>query len=338
MSTVTWDGTRQILVRTPADVKKGFSFLGVVKAVDGLAYDYKSTAAFQEHVYELQTELGIPIGYILQFVVQEMRLIALTEFNHLFECSDADRYVKFKAVDFETRNEQLEALALQLRRNSSLDCVKGWRDEKYAVYVEHLPYVLIERSLSSVFGIITYGIHVNGYLRDASTGELLIWVPRRSYSKATWPGMLDNLVAGGLGYPLGAYETLLKESMEEAALPEELIANEARAVGVVSYFHHNPGGTYSTEADFITGEVEYLYDIELPIDVIPKPNDDEVNDFNLMKLQQVVDSLIQGEFKPNCGLIMLDFLVRHGYVNSGNEPHYLEIVTGMHRHLPFPTR
>ncbi|AAS50687.2 ABL084Cp [Eremothecium gossypii ATCC 10895] len=337
MSTVDWDGTRQILLRTPADVQKGFSFIEIVNAVDGLSYDYQSNPAFKEHVYEFHTHSGVPIGYILQFVVQEMRLVASTEFDRLFACSDAERYVKFKETDFETRNEQLETLAQQLRSRSSLSCLKGWRNEKYAVYVEHLPYVLIERALSSVFGIITYGVHMNGYLRDASTGELLIWVPRRSYKKATWPGMLDNVVAGGLGHPHGVYDTLLKESMEEAALPEEVIRNGARAVGVVSYFYHKPGGTYSTEADFITGEIEYLYDIQLPVDVIPKPNDDEVNNFTLMTLQQVVDALIRGDFKPNCGLIMLDFLVRHGYVNSDNEPHYLEIVTKMHRHLPFPT-
>lgn len=39
------------------------------------------------------------------------------------------------------------------------------------------------------------GVHINGYVETPSGLEL--WVARRSRSKATWPGKLDHIVAGG---------------------------------------------------------------------------------------------------------------------------------------------
>ena len=50
-------------------------------------------------------------------------------------------------------------------------------------------------------------------------------------------------------------------------------------------------------------------------------------------VKQVVEALHNGEFKPNCGLILVDFLVRHGFVTPENEPNYVEISWRMHRRL-----
>ena len=41
-----------------------------------------------------------------------------------------------------------------------------------------------------------YGVQMNGYVeRD---GQKLLWIGKRSQVKHTYPGMLDQLVAGGL--------------------------------------------------------------------------------------------------------------------------------------------
>lgn len=54
--------------------------------------------------------------------------------------------------------------------------------------------------------------------------------------RCRWPGLLDNSVAGGIPYGLGPMESLIKECMEEASLPED-IAKNAKTVGCVTYFY-----------------------------------------------------------------------------------------------------
>jgi hypothetical protein len=47
--------------------------------------------------------------------------------------------------------------------------------------------------------------------------------------------------------------------------------------------------------------------------------------------------LLEDQFTPEAGLVVLDFLIRHGIVTAENEPEYLEISMGLHRCLPFPS-
>src|SRR5438045_5843313 len=54
----------------------------------------------------------------------------------------------------------------------------------------------------------------------------------------------------------------------------------------------------------------YVYDLELSEDVMCKKNDEEVQDFQLMSIQDVRDSLLCREFKPNCALVLIYFLMR----------------------------
>src|ERR1700754_3217331 len=53
----------------------------------------------------------------------------------------------------------------------------------------------LEREAVTHFGLRSYGVHLNGYVRRDD--GLSLWVPRRSRFKPTWPGLLDNTVAGG---------------------------------------------------------------------------------------------------------------------------------------------
>ena len=76
---------------------------------------------------------------------------------------------------------------------------------------------------------------MNGYVRTGPRpADVKMWVARRSATKPTYPGMLDNMVAGGLGFGHSPRYTVLKESMEEATIPIE-IAKNAIPVGTISY-------------------------------------------------------------------------------------------------------
>ncbi|KAI7604510.1 hypothetical protein KC319_g21893, partial [Hortaea werneckii] len=162
-----------------------------------------------------------------------------------------------------------------------------------------------------------------------------LWVPRRAATKQTYGGMLDNTVAGGIATGETPFESIVRESAEEASLPEELVRKNAKAVGTVTYFHirdRRAGG----ETRLLQPECQYVYDLQLPEDVVPKPSDDEVEGFELKSVDEVKDALRDGEFKPNCAVVLLDFFVRHGVLTPEEEPAYSEIVSRLHRRLEFP--
>ena len=73
------------------------------------------------------------------------------------------------------------------------------------------------------------------------------------------------------------------------------------------------------------------------MDFVPKPEDGEVYEFKLLELDKVKELLLEDQFTPESGLVVLDFLVRHGYVAAENEADYLDISLGLHRSLPFPS-
>ncbi|KKK13329.1 hypothetical protein ARAM_001996 [Aspergillus rambellii] len=192
----------------------------------------------------------------------------------------------------------------------------------------------MERCASPLFGIVSYGIHVTCYVED-STG-LRLWVPRRSKTKQTYPGMLDNTVAGGMSTGENPFECFVREAMEEASLPEDIVRANATSVGCVSYTYvrdSRAGG----ETGLVQPEVEYVYDVKLAADVIPKPNDSEVEEFCLFTVDETKKALANGEFKPNCAVVLIDFFIRHGIITPENEKDFLEIITKIHRRLEFPT-
>ena len=55
--------------------------------------------------------------------------------------------------------------------------------------------------------------------------------------------------------------------------------------------------------------------------------DGEVESFELQCLSWVIDRIAHGTdgYKPNCNLVVIDFLVRHGVIPA-DAPRYLELV------------
>jgi len=212
-------------------------------------------------------------------------------------------------------------------RTQAVECVlkewlaqgvfSGWRDEHYVVSTafEAEPLMSIERSAAPLFGIRQYGVHINGIVRTER--QTAMWVARRSDRKPEYPGQLDHLVAGGLAVGLTAYNTALKECGEEAGVPE-ILARRVRAVGTVSYRRFS--GLRSATV------VIFCYDLELPESFVPVNADGEVGEFYLWPVERVIETITQTrEFKANCNLVIMDFLVRHGYL-CPEDAHYIEIV------------
>jgi hypothetical protein len=216
------------------------------------------------------------------------------------------------------RTTAVRAFLLELRERGYFEGL--WRDEEYPVaQATGRPLLLaMERAAVPWFGVRAGGPHMTGYVRRPD--GLHIWVPRRSYTKPTFPGQLDNTVAGGQPVGLGLHENLVKECGEEASIPPEL-ARQAKAVGLVAYW--NQSGA-QLKPDIMT-----CFDLELPEAFTPRANDGEVHSFELWPARRVFETVRDTtEFKYNCNLVLIDFFVRHGML-SADEPDFVPIVSGL---------
>lgn len=237
------------------------------------------------------------------------------------------------------RTQVVQATIRAMHATGYFKVLSKWRNELHPVYGPQGEVLFsMERAASALFGITTYGCHMTAYVQGNEDKEqqTRIWVPRRAANKQTYGGMLDNTVAGGIATGETPFESLVRESAEEASLPEELVRKKAKAVGTVTYFHirdQRAGG----ETRLVQPECQYVYDLELPEDVEPKPSDDEVESFQLKTVEEVKESMRNGEFKPNCALVLLDFFIRHGILTMETDENYIEIVSRLHRRLEFPS-
>ena len=83
-------------------------------------------------------------------------------------------------------------------------------------------------------------------------------------------------------------------------------------------------------------DVLYCYDIELPGDFAPQNTDGEVEEFLLLPIEQVADIVRDtDDFKLNCNLVIIDFLIRHGLIVP-EDPDYLELATGLRTPVGMP--
>lgn len=182
--------------------------------------------------------------------------------------------------------------------------------------------LLMDRASAPYFGLRAFGQHLNGYVRDA--GEIKMWLGRRAHTKWNDPNKLDNMVAGGVPYGIGLYENLAKECWEEAAISAEL-ADSAIPTGAITYCAETDKG--------LKPDVIYCYDLELPRDFTPRCTDGEVEEFLLWPLDKVAQIVRDTEeVKRNCNLVIIDFLIRHGFITPVDE-NYLELVSSLH-HRP----
>ena len=236
--------------------------------------------------------------------------------------------------DADERTRHVSAITQAWRKEDRFAVLRGWRDELYGVYGPGKQLLVnIERAASPLFGVVTYGVHMTAFVR-AEAG-VKVWVSRRSKTKQTYPGMLDNTVGGGIESGEDPFDSLVREASEEASLAADLVRCHATAVGTVTYWHRRDpraGG----ETGLLQPECQYVYDLELDQDVRPTPNDEEVENFELLPVAELRQALGRGEFKPNCALVLLDFFVRHGILTPGNDRDYVEIVTRLHRRFHFP--
>ncbi|MCA8966035.1 MAG: DUF4743 domain-containing protein [Planctomycetes bacterium] len=206
--------------------------------------------------------------------------------------------------DFGERSRHLASLVAELAAQGEIRPLTG---EFYPVGAPGGPPLLqVDRAAVPWFGVGSSGVHLNGHLwRD---GVLHLWLAERSRSKSTYPGHLDNLVAGGQAIGSSALTTLVKECGEEAGIAPQLAA-QAEPKARITYVQQDGLG--------LKADTLQCFDLQLPDDFEPRAVDGEVESFRLLPVGEVAASLRGGDrWKPNSALVVLDFLLRHGALDA----------------------
>jgi hypothetical protein len=242
----------------------------------------------------------------------------LDAFADVFRVTDAavDLAPDLEGVD--ERTSAVDGVLLHLAEQGE---ISGWRGEHYPVATAFAAPALftMERAAVPLFGVRGYGIHVNGYVRDGD--GLSMWIGRRAWDKPTGPGKLDQIVAGGQPAGMSLHDNLIKECGEEANIPPDLAAR-AIPVGGISYCTERDEG--------LRHDVLFNYDIELPADFEPVNTDGEIDSFYCWPIEQVIETVAgTDEFKFNCALVVIDFLIRHGLI-APDHPEYVDLLSSLH--------
>ncbi|CAM6002907.1 unnamed protein product [Sphagnum balticum] len=266
-----------------------------------------------------------PFGYIRNSKVEQINWP---------DCWKVDSERKMLTLNsgesIEERNKFMAKTLLQEHEKGEVTELRKLSAEMYPIYGVDGELVLsISRSASDLFGIETYGVFLIASVR--TDGIQKFWVATRSLTKATYPGKLDMCVGGSVQTQEPPLECLVREAEEEASLPAAFTRKFVQPCGTVRYHlsvddFGQPGSRAQTQ---------FVYELELPGDMIPKPCDDEVKDFRLMTIEEIRQALEQRDFKLNIAMTWMDYMIRHGHVNSENEKHYVEITSRLHRKLDF---
>lgn len=243
----------------------------------------------------------------------------LSEFPKVFTLTPTELLL---STEHTTPEARTDAVARVLDACRERGMIPAWNDELFAVknHFSDSAVMSVQRAAVAHFGLRAYGVHVNG-LVNTWQGEKL-WIATRAAEKTTFPGMLDHIVAGGQPAGIGLMENVIKEAEEEASIPRNL-SSQAQMKSTITYCTENEHGL---KPDTLFG-----FDLQLPEDFIPQSNDGEVASFELLLLDQVAEIVNTTEkFKPNCNLVIIDLLIRKGFIRQQCEA----LSRGLRQSLP----
>jgi 8-oxo-dGTP pyrophosphatase MutT (NUDIX family) len=259
------------------------------------------------HYIPLRIE-GIAVGFL-----SDERARRLAAFDDVFRVNAHEASFVAK---LETESERSAALVDVAKQLAAEGALTAWRDERYAVVPAHaaMPWFHLERAAARYLGIHTTAAHLNGLVRDAGGPHL--WFARRSPDKPIDPGLLDNLVGGGIAAGATADTTLVKEAWEEAGIPPA-IASSAIAAGKIEIRRDQPDG--------LQWETIFAYDLWLPATFTPANQDGEAVAHVRVDFAEAARLIGctagSDEVTAEASLVVLDCLLRHGCIDTAG-PHF----------------
>ena len=197
----------------------------------------------------------------------------------------------------------LQSWAQEMQARGALP---GWRGEAIEVFGpdEQEPLFHIERSLLRPLGLLLRTVQVNVY--TVHQGQPQLWCARRAAHKAIDPGLLDSLVAGGIGCDETPLSTLFREAAEEAGLSQAL-ARHALPTGIMD-------STSLSEDDGHTvlhRERMHVFDLQVPEGFQPTHPDGETESASLHPLEAVLAQIRQGQWTREGAWASINLMHRH---------------------------
>jgi isopentenyldiphosphate isomerase len=185
------------------------------------------------------------------------------------------------------RSECLQNALLQARDAGLLT---GWRNERFSFWHSDCtapdpaqpPLLRVERAGFRFLGMLSHAVHVNGFMPDGR-----LWCARRALSKATDPGLLDNVTAGGLPSGETVQMCLQRELAEEAGL-FQVQGHHLQAAGSVRTARHEPQGWHD--------EIVHVFNLDVQPDFVPMNQDGEVAEFMCLAAPEVLSRIQAGAF------------------------------------------
>ncbi len=177
--------------------------------------------------------------------------------------------------------------------------IPGWRNEDFAWIDQNgHEYFRLERSAFRTFGFRSMATHINGYTKAGN-----LWLGRRSETKATDPGRLDNIAAGGIGADETPWVNARRELWEEAGVPPQ-ISDQIEPIGRIHMRRPIQGRGFHDEQ-------LYVYDLELAENFFPTNHDGEVSGFIEIPLSEAAARILADEFTSDAAFVTADFILRN---------------------------
>ncbi|XP_026473765.1 uncharacterized protein YJR142W [Ctenocephalides felis] len=258
---------------------------------------------------------GVQVGLVRPDVAQ-----VLIKYDNVFIMQNSCIQLKSTFRNYRERTEVMDSVLRMMKLEGLFTTLKGWREERYEVKSCDQSLLEMDRSATCLFAIRNYGVDINGYVHHPVKG-LCIWLQQRSDTKQTWPGKWDNMVGGGLSVGYGIRETAIKEAAEEASIPNSL-ASKIISAGCVSFLFESERGIFPN--------TEFVFDLELPVDFVPRNADGEVQAFELLTANDCYERLFSSDFKTTSCPVVIDFLIRHGVITPENESNFTEVMELLH--------
>jgi len=176
--------------------------------------------------------------------------------------------------------------------------ISGWRNEDFAWLDQNgHQFFRLERAAFRTFGFRSMATHINGFTQ-ANT----LWLGRRSETKSTDPGKLDNIAAGGITADETPWVSARRELWEEAGIPEK-IAENIQPIGRIHMRRPIAGRGFHDELLFI-------YDLALSDHFVPTNHDGEVSGFIEISLAEAAARILADEFTSDAAFVTADFILR----------------------------
>ncbi len=189
---------------------------------------------------------GVRIGWLRRTLIER-----LANMGDVFEIADDHVCLRAALAGFDDRSAALSDVVDAL---STAGHIPARRGEDYGVKTawSSPPLFVLDRCAANSFGILSFGVHVNGYVMRPD--GMHMWIGKRAQDRLLAPGKYDNIVAGGHPHGLTLRENLVKECAEEAGIGHEL-ALTAHPAGALSY-------TLEVEQG-LKRDVHFVYDLPL---------------------------------------------------------------------------